>query len=113
MDFTEIYKPPFKADDLGVYVISSNGVKTFTVAANNPKEEADNVAALLNDEGGTKYKKLMLYGDHKIVTSNAFVLITRGFGHIIGREGMTLEEGYKVQDDFISWAMDKLIDKDE
>lgn len=108
MNFKDIYSPPYKTDDMGLYIKSANNVTSFTIAANNPKEEADNIVAVLNGTGGKKYKHLMLYGGHKIVTSNASVLITRGLGHLLGIEGMTLEEAYKTQDEFIEWTMKQL-----
>jgi hypothetical protein len=103
--FSDIYKPPFKTDDIGLYVRASNGVKAFTIAAKDPKKEADNLVELLNGTGGVKYKDVMLYGDTKIITSNASVLVTRGFGHLIGTEKLQLEDAFRVQDEFINWVM--------
>ena len=107
MSFEDIYKAPFSTDKYGLYVKSSNGVKAFTVAADNPKEEADNMVALLNGEGGTKYKKTFVMGE-KIVTSNASVFITRGWGNLIGVEKLSPEDACKIQDEFISHVISKI-----
>lgn len=108
MDFKEVYYPPFSTDDAGIYIKSANGVKAFTVAANDPKKEADNIVAILNDKGGDKYTDLMVFGDHKIITSHASVLVTRGLGHLIGSEKMLLEDAFRLQDEFIKWTIEKL-----
>lgn len=108
MDFRKIWTPPFHVTDDGIYIKASNGVKAFTVAANSPKEEAENIVALLNDEGGEKYKDILLFGDNKIITSHASVLVTRGFGHLIGSEKLPLEEAYATQDEFTNWVVEKL-----
>ena len=108
MDFKEIYKPPFKADKDGIYIVSANGVKAFTVAANNLKDEAEYFASLLNGEGKEKYDDVLIFGDHKIVTSHASVFIVRGIGYLLGIESMPLEEAYKTQDDFIKWVIEKI-----
>lgn len=108
MDFKKIWKPPFTTDADGIFIKSADGVKTFTLAANNPKNEADNIVALLNDEGGEKYEDVLLFGDHKIITSHASVLITRGIGHLIGSEKLALGEAYETQDKFIEWVIGKL-----
>jgi len=108
MDFNKVYIPPFSTDDIGLYVKSSNGVKAFTIAANNPKEEADNLVALLNGTGGNKYKDIMIYGGCKLVTSNASVFVTRGFGYLLGIENLSVEEAVQTQDDFIKWIIEKI-----
>ena len=108
MDFREIWKPPFVVDSDGIFIKASDGVKAFTVAANNPKAEAENIVALLNDNGGEKYKEVLIYGDHKIVTSHASVLITRGFGSLVGITNLSVDDAYKMQDDFIKWVVDKI-----
>ena len=108
MDFREIYTPPFKVTDGGIFIKAANGVKAFTVAAKNLEEEATNIVRILNDEGGDKYDAVMTFGDNKIVTSHASVLVTRGFGHLIGNEKLSLEEAIKTQDDFTEWVVKKL-----
>ena len=108
MDFREVYYPPFSTDEMGLYIKSANGVKAFTVAANDPKKEADNIVAVLNDNGGEKYTDLMIFGDCKIITSHASVLVTRGLGHLIGSEKMLLEDALRLQDEFIKWTIEKL-----
>lgn len=108
MDFREIYCPPFKVTDGGIYIKASNGVKAFTIAAKNIEEEAKNIVLLLNDEGGEKYDSTMLFGDAKIVTSHASVLITRGFGYLIGTLKLSVENACKIQDEFTDWVIKKL-----
>ena len=108
MDFREIYFPPFSTDETGLFIRSANGVKAFTVAANDPKKEADNVVAVLNDTGGEKYADLMIFGDCKIITRHASVLVTRGLGHLIGSQNMLLEDAYRLQDEFMEWVIKKL-----
>jgi hypothetical protein len=110
MEFAKVYKPPFHTDEAGLFIKASNGVKAFTVAAIDPKEEADNMVALLNDEGGKKYRKVMLFGGDKIVTSDASVFVTRGYGYLIGNENLSPEDAFKVQDDFIHWVLNKITD---
>jgi hypothetical protein len=107
MDFKKVYKPPFVTDDIGLYIKTSDGVKSFTVAANDPKKEADNIVALLNDEGGEKYDEIMRLSD-KIVTSHASFLVTRGLGHLLGIEKLSIEEAYQTQDDFVDWVISKI-----
>ena len=108
MDFRKIWIPPFHITDDGIFIKASNGVKAFTLAANNLKEEAENIVALLNDEGGEKYKDILLFGDNKIVTSHASVLVTRGFGHLMSSEKLPLEEAFATQDEFTKWVITKL-----
>jgi len=108
MDFREVYTPPFKVTDGGIFIKAANGVKAFTVAAKNLEEEANNVVRVLNDEGGEKYDAVMTFGDNKIITSHASVLVTRGFGHLIGSANLSLEEAFKTQDEFIEWVVKKL-----
>ena len=108
MDFKEIYKPPFKAEKDGIYIVSANGVRTFTVAANNTKDEAEYFVGLLNGEGKEKYDDVLIFGDHKIVTSHASVFIVRGIGYLLGIESMSLGEAYGVQDDFIKWVIERI-----
>ena len=71
-------------------------------------EEATNVVLLLNGEGGEKYDNILLFGGNKIITSHASVLITRGFGELIGNEKLSLEEAYQTQDDFTDWVIKKI-----
>ena len=108
MDFMKVYTPPFKVTDDGLFIKASNGVKAFTVAAKNPVEEATNIVLLLNGEGGEKYDNILLFGGNKIITSHASVLVTRGFGELIGNEKLSLEEAYQTQDDFTDWVIKKL-----
>ena len=110
MDFKEIYKPPFKVTDDGLFIKASNNVKAFTVAAKNPEEEANNIVSILNDDKGEieKYDSILLFGGNKIITSHASVLVTRGFGELIGNAKLSVEEACKTQDDFIDWVVKKL-----
>ena len=110
MDFKEVYQPPFKMDDCGLYAVCSNGTKAFTAFSNDARKELVRIVDLLNGKG-EKYKKedIVVEKGAKLMVKGHLIIV-RGWGRLIGFGGLGLsaKEAVKIQDDFINWVVETI-----
>ena len=110
MDFKEVYQPPFKMDDYGLYGVCANGTKAFTAFNAEAREQLVRIVDLLNGKG-EKYKKdeIVVKEGAKLVVKDQLIIV-RGWGRLIGFGGLGLSarEAVKIQDDFINWVVETI-----
>ena len=108
MDFKEVYQPPFKMDDCGLYAVCSNGTKAFTAFNAEARRQLVRIVDLLNGSG-KKYKKdeIVVGKGAKLIVRGELIIV-RGWGRLIGFGGLGLsaKEAAKIQDDFINWVVE-------
>jgi hypothetical protein len=113
MNWTDIWKRPFKKDDYG-YIWADDNVMTFSVE--DLTEENDrfiqefcgNLVKALNGEECQKYAGLHVENGCDLYQGETLIGSFRGWGNLIGGLKMKLEEAAAVQDELIKAAMDKI-----
>jgi hypothetical protein len=110
MDFKEVYQPPIKMDEYGMYGICANGTKALTAFSDDARKELVRIVGLLNGNG-EKYKKEDIFVDKgaKLMVKGHLIIV-RGWGRLIGFGGLGLsvKEATKIQDDFINWVVETI-----
>lgn len=110
--FEDVYKKPFRADEYGSFVWSSNGVMTFSDYdyANLPFMER--VCSVLNGEikADFPHKFEASKDDTAILYNGELVFLVRGWGYLTGYGALNLNPklAANIQDDFIAHVVKTL-----
>lgn len=110
--FEDVYKKPFRVDECGGFVWSSNGVMTFSVYdyANLPFMKR--VCKVLNGEIKADFPhKFEVAKDRTAILYNGeLVFFVRGWGHLTGCGALNLNPklAANIQDDFIAHVVKTL-----
>lgn len=110
--FEDVYKKPFRVDECGGFVWSSNGVMTFSVYdyANLPFMKR--VCKVLNGEIKADFPhKFEVAKDRTAILYNGeLVFFVRGWGHLTGHYALNLNPklAANIQDDFIEHVVKTL-----
>ena len=110
--FEDVYKKPFRVDECGGFVWSSNGVMTFSVYdyANLPFMKR--VCKVLNGEIKADFPhKFEAAKDNTAILYNGeLVFFVRGWGHLTGSGALNLNPklAANIQDDFINHVVKTL-----
>ena len=110
--FEDVYKKPFRTDEYGSFVWSSNGVMTFSGYdyANLPFMKR--VCRVLNGEikADFPHKFEASKDDTAILYNGELVFLVRGWGHLTGRYALNLNPklAANIQDDFIAHVVKTL-----
>lgn len=110
--FEDVYKKPFRADEYGSYVWSSNGVMTFSSYDNANLPFMKRVCRVLNGEIKADFPhKFEASKDNTAILYNGeLVLLVRGCGHLTGCGALNLNPkiAANIQDDFIAHVVKTL-----
>lgn len=106
--FEDVYKKPFRADEYGSYVWSSNGVMTFSSYDNANLPFMKRVCRVLNGEIKADFPhKFEASKDNTAILYNGeLVLLVRGWGHLTDCVNPKLAAN--IQDDFIAHVVKTL-----
>lgn len=110
--FEDVYKKPFRTDEYGSFVWSSNGVMTFSGYdyANLPFMKR--VCRVLNGEikADFPHKFEASKEDTAIFYNGECVFLVRGWGHLTGYGALNLNPklAANIQDDFIAHVVKTL-----
>lgn len=110
--FEDVYKKPFRTDEYGSFVWSSNGVMTFSGYdyANLPFMKR--VCRVLNGEikADFPHKFEASKDDTAILYNGELVFLVRGWGHLTGYGALNLNPklAANIQDDFIAHVVKTL-----
>lgn len=110
--FEDAYKKPFRADEHGSYIWSSNGVMTFSSYDNANLPFMKRVCRVLNGEIKADFPhKFEASKDNTAIFYNGeLVFFVRGWGHLTGRYALNLNPklAANIQDDFIAHVVKTL-----
>lgn len=110
--FEDVYKKPFRADEYGSYVWSSNGVMTFSSCDNANLPFMKRVCRILNGEIKADFPhKFEASKDNTAILYNGeLVFLVRGWGHLTGFGGLNLNPkiAANIQDEFIKHVIKTL-----
>jgi hypothetical protein len=113
MEWTDIWRKPFKHDHYG-YVWDKDNVMTFTVddlTEGNDKwmqEFCGNLVKALNDEECEKYENLHIEDGCDLYKGDELIGYFRGWGHLTGGLKLSNEEAFRLQDDMIGYVIHKI-----
>lgn len=108
MTVTDIFKPPFRAEDAFIY--TANGIPVL-MAANcsyYPREMMNRIVQLINGEDkprgssdvGVNYTEICINGDP--------VLTVRGWEHLTDTLKLSVDEAERMQTEFAVWVAERL-----
>ena len=110
--FEDVYKKPFRADENGCFVWSSNGVMTFSIYDNVNLPFMKRVCRVLNGEikADFPHKFEASKKDTAILYNGELVFFVRGWGHLTGCGALNLNPklAANIQDDFIAHVVKTL-----
>ena len=110
--FEDAYKKPFRADEHGSYIWSSNGVMTFSSYDNANLPFMKRVCRVLNGEikADFPHKFEAVKDDTAILYNGELVFFVRGWGHLTGCGALNLNPklAANIQDDFIAHVVKTL-----
>lgn len=110
--FEDVYKKPFRADEYGSYVWSSNGVMTFSSYDNANLPFMKRVCRVLNGEikADFPHKFEASKDNTEILYNGELVFSVRGWGHLTGCGALNLNPklAANIQDDFIAHVVKTL-----
>ena len=110
--FEDVYKKPFRADEHGSYIWSSNGVMIFSSYDNANLPFMKRVCRVLNGEIKADFPhKFEASKDNTAIFYNGeLVFFVRGWGHLTGRYALNLNPKLadNIQDDFIAHVVKTL-----
>ncbi len=110
--FEDAYKKPFRADEHGSYIWSSNGVMTFSSYDNANLPFMKRVCRVLNGEIKADFPhKFEASKDNTAIFYNGeLVFFFRGWGHLAGCYALNLNPklAANIQDDFITHVVKTL-----
>ena len=110
--FEDVYKKPFRVDECGGFVWSSNGVMTFSVYDNANLPFMKRVCKVLNGEIKADFPhKFEAAKDNTAIFYNGeLVFFVRGWGHLTGCYALNLNPklAADIQDDFIAHVVKTL-----
>lgn len=106
--FEDVYKKPFRADEYGSYVWSSNGVMTFSSYDNTNLPFMKRVCRVLNGEikADFPHKFEASKDNTEILYNGELVFSVRGWGYLTGCVNTKLAAN--IQDDFIAHVVKTL-----
>lgn len=116
LKWTDIWRPPFRNDNYG-YIWDSDNVMTFSVDDLTEENDrwmqtfCDNMVKALNGEECEQYPGLNIkdgYDLYQQVQDNLLIGSFRGWGHLTGGLKMKPEQAAAVQDQLISFVLDKI-----
>lgn len=114
MNWTDIWKGPFKNDHYG-YIWDNENTMVFTV--DDLTEENDkwmnsfcnNIVNVLNgNEPTEKYAGLEIKDGCDLYINDEMIGYFRGWGHLTGGLKLTGEEAVKLQDSLIEFVLNKI-----
>lgn len=112
MSFEDVYKKPFRADEYGSYVWSSNGVMTFSSYDNANLPFMKRVCRVLNGEIKADFPhKFEASKDNTAILYNGeLVFLARGWGYLTGCDALNLNPKFaaNIQDNFIAHVVKTL-----
>ena len=110
--FEDVYKMPFRADEYGSFVWSSNGVMAFSVYDNANLPFMKRVCKVLNGEikADFPHKFEASKDNTEILYNGELVFSVRGWGHLTGCDALNLNPklAASIQDDFIAHVVKTL-----
>lgn len=110
--FEDVYKKPFRTDEYGRYIWSSNGVMTFFSYDDANLPFMKRVCRVLNGEIKADFPhKFEASKDNTAIFYNGeLVFFVRGWGHLTGRYALNLNPklAANIQDDFIAHVVKML-----
>lgn len=110
--FEDVYKKPFRADEHGSYIWSSNGVMTFSSYDNANLPFMKRVCRVLNGEikADFPHKFEASKNNTSIFYNGELVFFVRGLGHLTGRYALNLNPklAANIQGDFIAHVVKTL-----
>lgn len=110
--FEDVYKKPFRTDEYGSYIWSSNGVMTFSSYDNANLPFMKRVCRVLNGEikADFPHKFEASKNNMSIFYNGELVFFVRGWGHLTGRYALNLNPklAANIQDDFIAYVVKTL-----
>ena len=110
--FEDVYKKPFRADEYGSFVWSSNGVMTFSIYDNANLPFIKRVCRVLNGEikADFPHKFEASKKDTAIIYNGELVFFVCGWGHLTGSGALNLNPklAANIQDDFIAHVVKTL-----
>lgn len=110
--FEDVYKKPFRVDECGGFVWSSNGVMTFSVYDNANLPFMKRVCKVLNGEIKADFPhKFEAAKDNTAIFYNGeLVFFVRGWEHLTGCDALNLNPklAANIQDDFIAHVVKTL-----
>lgn len=110
--FEDVYKKPFRTDEYGSYIWSSNGVMTFSSYDNANLPFMKRVCRVLNGEikADFPHKFEASKNNTAIFYNGELVFFVRRWGHLTGRYALNLNPklAANIQDDFIAHVVKML-----
>lgn len=110
--FEDVYKKPFRTDEHGSYIWSSNGVMTFSSYDPENLPFMKRVCRVLNGEikADFPHKFEVSKNNTSIFYNGELVFFVRGWGHLTGRYALNLNPklAANIQDDFIAHVVKTL-----
>lgn len=110
--FEDVYKKPFRTDEYGSYIWSSNGVMTFSSYDNANLPFMKRVCRVLNGEikADFPHKFEASKNNTSIFYNGELVFFVRGWGHLTGRYALNLNPklAANIQGDFIAHVVKTL-----
>ena len=104
--FEVVYKKPFRTDEYGSYIWSSNGVMIFSSYDNANLPFMKRVCRVLNGEikADFPHKFEASKNNTSIFSNGELVFFVRGWGHLTGRYALNLNPklAANIQGDFIA-----------